>query len=53
MLEYSTSQSPLRWNLTKERFEIAPDGTVAVPETPGLGVTLDAETVARFRSVTR
>ncbi len=47
--EYSTSQSPLRWRLTKEDFPIGADGRVAVPEGPGLGVTLDPETVAKFR----
>ena len=36
--EYSTSQSPLRWHLTKENFPIGSDGRVAVPNTPGLGV---------------
>ena len=47
--EYSTSQSPLRWHLTKEEFPIGPDGRVAVPDRPGLGVTLNADTVAKFR----
>ncbi|HEY4635155.1 MAG TPA: mandelate racemase/muconate lactonizing enzyme family protein, partial [Rhodospirillales bacterium] len=47
--EYSTSQSPLRWRLTKEDFPIGADGRVAVPQGPGLGVTLDPETVAKFR----
>jgi len=48
-LEYSTSESPLRWELTKERFEIDGDGMVAVPTAPGLGVTLDERTVERYR----
>jgi L-alanine-DL-glutamate epimerase-like enolase superfamily enzyme len=48
-LEYSMSESPLRWELTRERLPILADGTVAVPDGPGLGVTLDPETVARFR----
>ena len=30
--EYSTSQSPLRWDLTKEAFPIGADGRIAVPE---------------------
>lgn len=47
--EYSTSQSPLRWRLTKEDFPIGADGRVAVPQGPGLGVTLNPETVAKFR----
>ncbi len=46
--EYSTSRSPLRWRLTKESFDIGSDGRVAVPEAPGLGVTLDPAVVAEF-----
>jgi L-alanine-DL-glutamate epimerase-like enolase superfamily enzyme len=48
-LEYSTSESPLRWELTRERFDIGPDGRVAVPEAPGLGVSLDDAVVAKYR----
>ena len=47
--EYSTSQSPLRWELTRETFPIGPDGRIAVPDRPGLGVSLDPETVAKYR----
>jgi L-alanine-DL-glutamate epimerase-like enolase superfamily enzyme len=49
MLEYSTSESPLRWRLTRERFPIETDGRVAVPSAPGLGVSLDPDAVAEFR----
>ena len=41
MLEYSTSRSPLRWDLTQEKFEIDSRGKVAVPTKPGLGVSLN------------
>jgi len=41
ILEYSTSQSPLRWKTTRELIPIEPDGTVVVPKKPGLGVTVD------------
>lgn len=47
--EYSTSQSPIRWELTKERFDIGPDGRIAVPEVPGLGVSLDMAVVEKYR----
>lgn len=47
--EYSTSESPLRWNLTNESFPIGPDGRIAIPRGPGLGVSLNEETVARFQ----
>ena len=49
--EYSTSQSPLRWELTRETFAIGPDGRIAVPDRPGLGVSLNPETVAKYRIV--
>jgi L-rhamnonate dehydratase len=49
MCEYSTSESPLRWDLTRERFPIGSDGTVSVPGGPGLGVTLDSGAVERYR----
>jgi L-alanine-DL-glutamate epimerase-like enolase superfamily enzyme len=49
ILEYSTSESPLRWELTRERFPIEADGRVAVPKSPGLGVSLDERVVERFR----
>ena len=47
--EYSTSESPLRWELTRENFEIGADGRIAVPDAPGLGVSLNQETIARYR----
>ncbi len=49
VLEYSTSQSPLRWELTNEKFPIDSDGMVTVPTKPGLGVTLNEATVAKYR----
>lgn len=49
MLEYSTSRSPLRWNLTEEQFAIDGDGKVAVPFAPGLGVELNPASVEAFR----
>lgn len=47
--EYSTSESPLRWQLTKESFPIEEDGRITVPDRPGLGVSLDPEIVAKYR----
>ena len=41
ILEYSTSRSPLRWQMTQEVLPVEADGTVLVPTRPGLGVTLD------------
>lgn len=48
-LEYSTSKSPLRWKLTNEDFPIGPDGRVKVLDQPGLGVSLNWETVEYCR----
>jgi L-alanine-DL-glutamate epimerase-like enolase superfamily enzyme len=48
LLEYSLSESPLRWEMTNEAFPIEDDGTVLVPDAPGLGISLDASTLARY-----
>ena len=47
-LEYSTSESPLRWTLTNENFEVGSDGKVLCPKGPGLGVSLNLEALERF-----
>ena len=48
-LEFSLSHSPLRWNTANEHFPVEEDGCVCVPQAPGLGVTLNAETIERYR----
>ncbi|HEX4487274.1 MAG TPA: mandelate racemase/muconate lactonizing enzyme family protein [Terriglobales bacterium] len=49
ILEFSLSHSPLRWKTTNEHFPVETDGNVHVPQTPGLGVTLNPETVDLYR----
>ena len=49
LLEYSTSLSPLRWEMTEELLSVEPDGTVIVPRRPGLGVHLNRKTIERYR----
>ena len=49
ILEYSLSHSPLRWETTLEQFPVDSDGCVAVPQKPGLGVTLNPEALAKYR----
>ena len=49
ILEYSTRQSPLRWELTNEAFPIDSEGMVRVPTASGLGVTLSDAVIAKFR----
>jgi L-rhamnonate dehydratase len=51
VLEYSTSDSPLRWELTNESFDIESDGTVRVPAGPGLGVSLSDAALAKFKTL--
>lgn len=41
LLEFCTSVSPLRWETTNELLPVEADGCVAVPQIPGLGVTLN------------
>ena len=48
VFEYCMADSPLRHELTRERFEVV-DGYVKVPDGPGLGVTIDDETVEKYR----
>ncbi|MFC5863664.1 mandelate racemase/muconate lactonizing enzyme family protein [Acidicapsa dinghuensis] len=48
-LEFSLSHSPLRWQTTNEHFQVEEDGCVRVSQTPGLGVTLNPETIERYR----
>jgi L-alanine-DL-glutamate epimerase-like enolase superfamily enzyme len=49
ILEYSLSHSPLRWETTLEQFPVDSDGCVAVPQSSGLGVTLNPEAMAKYR----
>lgn len=49
IFEYCVEETPLRWDVTKQKMEIDGDGFVHVPEGPGLGVDLDEETIERYR----
>jgi L-alanine-DL-glutamate epimerase-like enolase superfamily enzyme len=49
ILEYSTSQSPLRWGLTNESFPIDSEGMVQVPTAPGLGASINDAVAAAYR----
>jgi L-rhamnonate dehydratase len=48
-LEFSLSHSPLRWNTTREHFAVEDDGYVRVPQGSGLGVSLNEDTIERYR----
>jgi L-alanine-DL-glutamate epimerase-like enolase superfamily enzyme len=43
------ADSPLRHELTRERFDIDDEGFVHVPEGPGLGVTIEQDTITKYR----
>jgi L-rhamnonate dehydratase len=53
LLEFSTSTSPLRWEMTNEQLPVAPDGYVTVPTRPGLGVTLSEAAIKKFARSTQ
>ncbi|WP_226013365.1 mandelate racemase/muconate lactonizing enzyme family protein [Halomicrobium salinisoli] len=48
-LEFDSSSNPLREELAPDGFAAGDDGTVAVPDGPGLGVDLDADALDRYR----
>jgi L-alanine-DL-glutamate epimerase-like enolase superfamily enzyme len=48
VVEFCMTDSPLRHELTRERFEVR-DGYVKVSDAPGLGVTVDLDTVGKYR----
>ncbi|OZG75384.1 hypothetical protein BTA51_03120 [Hahella sp. CCB-MM4] len=47
--EFSTSSSPLRWQLAENGPQIDNDGMISVPTGPGLGIVVNEETIRRFR----
>lgn len=49
LLEFDQNPNPLRTELFEEPIQSSPDGTVKLPDRPGLGVTLNQETIARYR----
>jgi L-alanine-DL-glutamate epimerase-like enolase superfamily enzyme len=48
-LEYNVSSSPMLREVIRNPIELAPDGTMAVPESPGLGIEIDEAAVQRYR----
>lgn len=49
VFEFCMSDSPLRHEITRERFVIDDEGYLAVPEGPGLGVTINEEIIEKYR----
>ncbi len=48
-VEFNVSQSPLTRGIARASFALAADGTVAIPDTPGIGVEVDEDFIARHR----
>jgi len=48
MLEFDRNPNPLRDDLLAEPFRLQPDGTLPVPQGPGLGITVQEEVVHRY-----
>ena len=46
--EYCVAETPIARSLTRETFPLDSEGFVAVPETPGIGVEIDQDFVARY-----
>ena len=51
ILEVSQGHMPMMWELFNEPFDIRRDGMVHAPDRPGLGFTLRADALERFRYV--
>lgn len=48
-VEFNVSQSPLTRGIAAPRFSLAPDGTVPIPDEPGIGVDVDPDFIAAHR----
>jgi D-galactarolactone cycloisomerase len=51
ILKVTRGCMPMMWDLFNEPFDIRWDGTVHAPEAAGLGFTLRADAMERFRYV--
>jgi L-alanine-DL-glutamate epimerase-like enolase superfamily enzyme len=49
LIEYSTADSPIRWDVTEEDFGLE-RGRIEIPDDPGLGVTLDRDTISTYET---
>jgi L-alanine-DL-glutamate epimerase-like enolase superfamily enzyme len=48
-VEFNVSQSVLTRGIARASFDLAADGTVAIPDTPGIGVEVDLDFIAAHR----
>ncbi len=49
LLEFDQNPNPLRSELFEEPITVSPDGTVPLPNRPGLGVRINQATIDRYR----
>jgi len=49
IVEYCVEETPIRWDVTRQKMRIDSEGHVHVPEGPGLGVELDEDTIDNLR----
>ena len=48
MVEYDLSENPWRTELVESPITVQPDGQIAVPATPGLGITVREDVVRKY-----
>ncbi len=48
-VEFNVSQSPLTRGVAPDAFTLQPDGTLAIPDAPGIGVAVDEDFVRAHR----
>ena len=48
-VEFNVSQTPLTRGIARASFDLAADGTVPIPDVPGIGVEVDLDFVAKHR----
>ena len=48
-VEFNVSQSALTSGIARASFSLAADGTVEIPDTPGIGVEIDTDFVRAHR----
>ncbi len=48
-LEYNVCTGPMLRDIIRNPVVMAPDGTIPVPQGPGLGIDIDEEAVERYR----
>ena len=49
LFEFDQTESPFRDAVIREKLAPEEDGLLAVPQSPGLGITVNLADVARFR----